>query len=265
MGGFGGYEIIGYKNMEQLTDIVKSIMLRRLKKDVLDLPEKVYVDDIVEMLPKQSQLYKEILADINMNIDKVAISPNPLASLIRLRQCTGYTGILSSNIYESAKLDRMEELVENAVSNGDKVIVFSNWTQVTDAAIPRLTQYNPAVMTGDTSDAEREVQKSKFMEDDSCKVIVGTIGAMGTGHTLTAATTVIFLDEPWNKALFDQAVDRAHRIGTKSNVTIYSILCKDTIDMRIHDLIYKKGQLSDCIIDGELTNNKTEIINYLLS
>ena len=88
---------------------------------------------------------------------------------------------------------------------------------------------------------------------------------MGTGLTLTAATTVIFLDEPWTKALFDQAVDRAHRIGTKSNVTIYSLLCKDTIDMKIHDLIYKKGALSDAIIDGELTNNKTEVINYLLS
>ena len=265
MGGFGGYEIVGYKNMEQLTALIQSIMLRRLKKDVLDLPEKIYVDEIVEMLPKQNQLYQEVLADVKMNIDKVEISPNPLASLIRLRQCTGYTGILSSDICESAKLDRMEELVENAVSNGDKVIIFSNWTQVTDAAIHRLKEYNPAVMTGDTSDEDREIQKSRFMNDESCKVIVGTIGAMGTGHTLTAATTIIFLDEPWNKALFDQAVDRAHRIGTKSNVTIYSIMCKDTIDMRIHDIIYKKGALSDAIIDGEVTNNKTEVINYLLS
>ncbi len=265
MGGFGGYEIIGYKHMEQLTETIQAIMLRRLKKEVLDLPEKIYVDDVVDMLPRQEQLYKEVLSDIKLNIDKVELSPSPLAALIRLRQCTGYTGILSSDICESAKLDRMEELVENAVSSGDKVIIFSNWTQVTDAAIPRLSAYNPAVMTGDTSDEDRELQKARFMNDESCKVIVGTIGAMGTGHTLTAATTVIFLDEPWNKALFDQAVDRAHRIGTKSNVTIYSILCKDTMDMRIHDIVYKKGALSDAIIDGEITNNKTEIINYLLS
>lgn len=265
MGGFGGYEIVGYKNMEQLTALIQSIMLRRLKKDVLDLPEKIYVDEIVEMLPKQNQLYQEVLADVKMNIDKVEISPNPLASLIRLRQCTGYTGILSSDICESAKLDRMEELVENAVANGDKVIIFSNWTQVTDAVIPRMKEYNPAVMTGSVSDDEREEQKARFMNDESCKVAVGTIGAMGTGHTLTVAHTVIFLDEPWNKALFDQAVDRAHRIGTTKNVTIYSIMCKDTIDMRIHDIIYKKGALSDAIIDGEVTSNKTEVINYLLS
>lgn len=265
MGGFGGYEIIGYKNMEQLTEIIQSIMLRRLKKDVLDLPEKIYVDEIVEMLPKQNQLYQDVRADIITNVDKIMLSPSPLASFTRLRQCTGYTGILSSSIQESAKLDRMEELIENAVSNGDKVIVFSNWTQVTDAVMPRLSQYNPAILTGNVSDEDREVQKRMFMEDDSCKVIVGTIGAMGTGHTLTAAHTIIFLDEPWNKALFDQAVDRAHRIGTTSNVTIYSIMCKDTIDIKIHDLIYKKGALSDAIIDGEITNNKTEIINYLLA
>lgn len=266
MGGFGGYEIVGYKNMEQLTATIQAIMLRRLKKDVLDLPEKIYVDEIVEMLPKQNLLYQEVLADVKMNIDKVEISPSPLASLIRLRQCTGYTGILSSEICESAKLDRMEELVENAVSSGDKVIIFSNWTQVTDAARSRLSKlYNGVVITGETNDIERQVNVNTFQNNEECKYILGTIGAMGTGLTLTAATTVIFLDEPWNKALFDQAVDRAHRIGTKSNVTIYSIMCKDTIDMRIHDLIYKKGALSDAIIDGEITNNKTEIINYLLS
>lgn len=266
MGGFGGYEIIGYRNMESLTATIKSIMLRRLKKDVLDLPEKIYIDEIIEMTPKQQILYQEVLADIKMNIDKVELSPSPLASLIRLRQCTGYTGILSSDICESAKLDRMEELVENAISNGDKVIIFSNWTQVTDAARSRLSKnYKGVTITGDTNDVERQVNVNTFQNNEDCKYIIGTIGAMGTGLTLTAATTVIFLDEPWNRALFDQAVDRAHRIGTRSAITIYSIICKDTIDMRIHELVCKKGALSDAIIDGEVTNNKTEVINYLLS
>ena len=103
------------------------------------------------------------------------------------------------------------------------------------------------------------------MNDKNCKVIIGTIGALGTGLTLTAAHTIIFVDEPWNKALFDQAVDRAHRIGTTGNVTIYSIMCKDTIDERIHELIYKKGVISDALIDGKVGPNKTEIFNYLLN
>ena len=264
MGGYGGYEIVGYKNMDQLTNQINSIMLRRLKKDVLDLPEKIYVDEYVDMLPKQSEIYKEVQMDIKAHIDEIKFDNNPLSTLIRLRQATGYTGILSSSIQESAKLDRMVDLVDEAVSNDDKCLVFSNWTQMTDEIVKRLKQYNPALITGQTKDSDRTIQQDKFMNDDSCKVIVGTIGAMGTGLTLTAGTTVIFLDEPWNKALFEQAVDRAHRIGTKNNVTIYSIMCKGTIDERIHDLIYKKGQMSYSIIDGKIVGNKTEILNYLL-
>jgi len=265
MGGFNGYDVIGYQNMDQLTEQFRNIMLRRLKANVLDLPEKIYVDDIVDMTDKQSLIYNEVKNDIKAHIDQVTLDAvNPLSALIRLRQATGYTGILSSEIKESAKLDRMEDIVEEAVANGDKCIIFSNWTQMTEAIIDRLGAYNPALITGNTKDNDRTEQQDKFMNDDTCKVIVGTIGAMGTGLTLTAGSTVIFLDEPWNKALFDQAVDRAHRIGTKNNVTIYSIMCRDTIDERIHDLIYKKGQMSDAIVDGKIVGDKTAIINYLM-
>lgn len=273
MGGYGGYEIVGYKNLDQLTAQVREIMLRRLKSEVLDLPEKIYVDDIVEMDGKQAVMYKEVEAGlkadyINGDIDLT----NPLSALIRLRQTTGYPGILSETITESAKLDRLEEIVENCISNDEKVIIFSNWTQMTDAILQVLHtklkligKLEPAVITGNTNDSDRQQIVDRFQNNDVCRVIVGTIGAMGTGLTLTAATTVIFVDEPWNKALFDQAVDRAHRIGQKNNITIYSIMCKDTIDERIHNLIYKKGAMSDAIIDGKVVGNKNEVFDYLLN
>ena len=265
MGGYGGYEVVGYKNMEQLTAQINDIMLRRLKSEVLDLPEKTYIDEIVEMETKQSKLYDEIEAGIKNELAMGTLDlTNPLSTLIRLRQCTGYTGIVSDCIFESAKLDRMEDLIEEAVSNNQKVIVFSNWTQMTDIVEQRLNKYNPAVITGATNDNHRQSMVTKFQEDNNCKVIIGTIGAMGTGLTLTAGSVVIFLDEPWNRALFDQAVDRAHRIGAKSNVTIYSLMCKDTVDERIHDIIYKKGVMSDAIIDGRIAGNKMEVFNYLL-
>lgn len=265
MGGYGGYEVVGYKNMEQLTAQINDIMLRRLKSEVLDLPEKTYIDEIVEMETKQSKLYDEIEAGIKNELAMGTLDlTNPLSTLIRLRQCTGYTGIVSDCIFESAKLDRMEDLVEEAVSNNQKVIVFSNWTQMTDIVEQRLNKYNPAVITGATNDSDRQSMVTKFQENGNCKVIIGTIGAMGTGLTLTAGSVVIFLDEPWNRALFDQAVDRAHRIGAKSNVTIYSIMCKDTVDERIHDIIYTKGAMSDAIIDGHIIGNKMEVFNYLL-
>ena len=273
MGGYGGYEIVGYKNLDQLTAQVREIMLRRLKSEVLDLPEKIYVDEIVEMEGKQAVMYKEVEAGlkadyINGDIDLT----NPLSALIRLRQTTGYPGILSDEITESAKLDRMGEIVENCISNDEKVIIFSNWTQMTDAILQVLHtklkligRLEPAVITGNTNDSDRQQIVDRFQNNDVCRVIIGTIGAMGTGLTLTAATTVIFVDEPWNKALFDQAVDRAHRIGQKNNITIYSIMCKDTIDERIHNLIYKKGAMSDAIIDGKVVGNKNEVFDYLLN
>ena len=265
MGGYGGYEVIGYRNMNQLTAQLNDIMLRRLKEDVLDLPDKTYIDEYVEMTPKQSEIYSEVEMDIKSNIDMIKFQNNPLSTLIRLRQATGYTGILSSTVQESSKLDRMEELVEEVVSNDDKCIIFSNWTTMTDIIYKKLKKYNPAIITGETKDNDRVIQQEKYMKDDSCKVIIGTIGACGTGLTLTAGSTVIFIDEPWSKALFEQAVDRAHRIGTKSNVTIYSLMCKDTIDCRIHEIIKKKGFLSDALVDGKVIGNKTEIFNYLLS
>ena len=264
MGGYGGYQVVGYRNLAELQNVLDSIMLRRLKKDVLDLPEKVYITEYVEMGEAQEKIYDEVLAAVRRNIDKIVLSPNPLAQLIRLRQATGYTGILSSDIRESAKLDRLEELVEDAVESGDKVIVFSNWKEMIVPAFERLKKYNPAVITGETKD--RVAEQDKFMNDDSCKVILGTTGAMGTGLTLTAGSTVIFLDSPWNRANKEQAEDRAHRIGTKSNVTIITLVTKGTIDERIEELIYQKGAMADLLVDGKLPDkDKREILEYLLS
>lgn len=265
MGGYGGYEIIGYKHLEELEEQVQSIMLRRLKKDVLDLPEKTYIDEYVDMLPKQSIIYKEVKADIKSNIDMISISPNPLAEMIRLRQATGYTGILSSEIQCSAKLDRMEELVADSIANGQQVVIFSNWTTITHEVENRLSDYKVGVITGETPDTERQWVVDEF-QNGELDVVVGTSGAMGVGITLHAASIEIFLDHPWNKANYEQCVDRCHRIGQKNNLTIYNIMAKNTIDERIWELVKRKGELSDQIIDksGRVMTNR-DIANYLLS
>lgn len=265
MGGFNNYQIVEYKHLDELQERLNEIMLRRLKEEALDLPEKTYIDEYVELTPKQAKIYKEVSAEIKDNIDKIKSAPNPLAELIRMRQATGYTGILSSTIQESAKLDRMEELVEEAVESGKKVVVFSNWTQMTTPIAQRLAKYNPAVITGEINADTRQQMIDKFQKDNSCKVILGTSGAMGTGITLTAGTVEIFLDEPWNMALKEQCVDRCHRIGQTQNLTIYTIMAKDTIDERVHDIVLSKGELSDAIVDGKITTNKEQMLDFLLS
>lgn len=265
MGGYGGYQVVGYRHLDQLKEQFDDIMLRRLKKEVLDLPDKIYQNEFVEMTSKQEKIYKEVTLEVKNNIDKVSAAINPLAEMIRMRQATDYTGILSSTILESAKLDRLDELLEEIIANGNKAIIFSNWTSMTNPTYKRYENlYNPALITGEVKN--RVEQEHKFMNDDSCKIIIGTVGAMGTGLTLTAANYVIFLDEPWNRAIKEQAEDRAHRIGTKDNVTIITMMCKNTIDERIHDIVEQKGKMADLLVDGKLnTQTKKQLVSYLLS
>ena len=265
-GGYGGYQIVGYKHLDELEEQLQSIMLRRLKSKVLDLPEKTYVDEYVDMTAKQSIIYKEVKAEIKSNIDMISIAPNPLAEMIRLRQATGYTGILSSTVQESAKLDRMMELINDALDSKQAIIIFSNWKSITDEVENRLqaNRVSYRCITGETADNERQ----KFVDDfqnGKADVMLGTTGAAGTGITLNRASVVILLDEPWNMALREQAVDRAHRIGQKNNVTVYTIIAKNTIDEKIHKLVYEKGEMSEKIVDGVIAPmDKREIIDYLL-
>lgn len=262
-GGMGN-DVVGFKNLSQLREMLSNVMLRRLKTEVLDLPDKIRTTEYIEMGKKQEKIYYDVLEKVKEDIDRIKLSPMPLAELIRLRQATGYTGILSSSIQESAKFDRLDELIEEIAANGNKALVFSNWTDVTNPAIERLARFNPAVMTGDIKDTDRTEQERKFMEDDDCKVIVGTIGAMGTGYTLTAGTYVIFLDEPWNRALKDQAEDRAHRIGTTGTVNIITLICKDTLDERINDIVMKKGEMADMLVDGNASSNMGLLLDYIM-
>lgn len=263
-GGYGGYEIIGYKNLDELREKLDNIMLRRLKAEVLDLPEKTHITEYVEMTPKQKQIYDEVTADIKMNIDNIKMANNPLAELIRMRQATGYTGILSSKIQESSKLDRMEELVEEAIENGKQVVIFSNWTQITNAVCDRLERYMPLQITGETPDGLRMINQEEFQKGN-CKIMIGTIGAMGTGLNLYAGSVMIFMDEPWNRANKEQAEDRCHRIGQTNNLTIYTLVCHGTIDERINELVEQKGAMSDALVDGKINTDKGALLNYLLS
>ena len=276
-GGFGGHQIVSYKNLGELQMLINNVMLRRMKKDVLDLPPKVHTIKYVELAKDQQAIYDEIkeqtIADIEayrnrtINIDKVSNKMTPLSMLIRMRQATGNPNILTSKKISNAKFDMLKLLAEELVASGEKFIVFSNFTMVLNDAFKVLCDIGlkPAIYTGENV-KEREKEKERFKTSDDCKCICGTIGAMGTGITLTEATTVIFLDEPWNRATKDQAEDRCYRIGTKSSINIITLIAKGTIDEKIHDVVYKKGRMSDIIVDKEIDAVSNEaMVQYLLS
>ena len=125
-------------------------------------------------------------------------------------------------------------------------------------------KYQGTYITGEVDSDQRAEHVRRFQEDGDCKFVVGTIGAMGTGLTLTAGTVEIFMDEPWNRANKEQAEDRCHRVGTKENVTIYTLICKNTIDERINELVERKGLMADALVDGKIAVNNAELLDYLI-
>lgn len=264
MGGYGGYEIISYKNIDELRNRFNHVQLRRLKEDCLNLPPKLYETEYLELSEKQKILYNEVKNDIMSNMDNKDLSRNPLVRIIRLRQVTANPHILSDKITDSIKYDRCEELVADLAKDNRKCLIFSNWVEVIMPLYERLQKYNPALIIGETKDRV-EQEKSKLNTDPTCFCALGTIGAMGTSHTLTGADTVIFLDEPWNRGTKEQCEDRCYRIGTKNTINIITFICKNTIDEKINNIVQEKGEWADCIVDGKIIRKSDEILNYLLS
>lgn len=242
--------IVGYKNIDQLRAQLGAIMIRRTKGEVLDLPEKIYKNEYVELTDEQKKLYNQIIDDAidDPELSDVINTECMLAIKMRLRQVSGGIGPFNF-IKNNPKLDRLEQIVEEAVYSGTKVIVYSNWIQGINPAVERLKRFNPVVITGETPDADRQAIVNRFQTDDSVKVFLATTGAAGVGLTLTAATEVVFLDEPWTNGAKEQACDRAHRIGTKSAVTIHTIMAYGTYDEDVHDIVEGKKALSDRIVE----------------
>lgn len=264
MGGYGGYEIINYKNMDELRNRFNAIQLRRLKEDCLNLPPKIYETEYLELSEKQKILYSEVKNDILANVDNKDLSRNPLVRIIRLRQVTANPGILSETIKDSVKYDRCIEIVKDLQKEGRKCLIFSNWVEAILPLYEKLSKFNPALIIGATKNNIEE-EKAKINTDPSCSCCLGTIGAMGTSHTLTGADTVIFLDEPWNRGTKEQCEDRVHRIGTTHTVNIITFICKNTIDERINQIVNEKGEWADCIVDGKVIKKADEIFNFLMS
>lgn len=264
MGGFNNYQIVGYKHLDELQHKLNQVSIRLRKNDVLSLPDKVFIDEYVDMSTKQLKIYNDVKLAISQDIDNIALSLNPLSQLTRLRQATADTSILSSNVSESAKFVRAKELIADIVANGNSVIVFSEFTTVIDNFYCELLKdyKKVAKVTGKTKDRENQIKL--FTNDKDCSIILGT-EALQTGYTLTKATTVIFLDEPWSASQRLQATDRIHRIGQNSSVNIITLMCKNSIDEYVHQIVLKKEALSDALVDKKYDIHDKNVLNFLIT
>lgn len=265
MGGFGGYQITGYKNMQELQDRVNEIQIRRKLNDIKEMPPLIFKNEILEMGKEQLQIYNNARDGIIENIDKIITNPNPLTNFIRLRQATSFPCLLSSNSVLGIKFEKILEIMNEAVANNKKVLIYSNWVEIIKPLEKLLERYNPAVIVGGIKNVEE--QKEKLFNDNNCKCMLGTIGAMGTSHNLPIASWVIFIDLPWTAADMKQAIDRVRRIkGTTEKTIVYNLICKNTIDEKVKNIVDEKQEYSEFLIDGKINfSNKKRLVEFLLS
>ena len=261
MGGYGGYKVVGHKNLESLNAELNSVMLRRRKDEVLDLPPKVHSTEYVELTKRQALIYRDIKNGIIADLENILLSVNPLSCTLRLRQLTG--GLFTE---DNPKLERLKDMLdEEIIPNGYKAIIFSQWEKITELYYEALKEYNPIYIVGKVSPEDRQKEVERFQNDPTCKLAIGTIGAMGTGLTLNKASYVFFVDKMWNSGDNAQAEDRAHRIGTAGTVNVISLVAKGTVDEGIEEYLIENRDLFERVVDGKGSkHDMRQVLNALL-
>lgn len=264
---FNGYKtIIGVNNAEELQNEMAGFYVRRRKEEVLkDLPDKYYTEIRVDLHPQQRRAYKSMkdnmLAWIGQHEHEAVVAPVIIAQLTRLQQFACAYAEFNEDKGKmflsepSSKLDAVMEVIE---STNQQVVVFSQFAQMVNLLAKRLEKKGITCgkFIGDTPADERAKIITDFQEG-KIQVFAGTISAGGVGITLTAASTVIFIDRSWSNALNLQAEDRLHRIGQKSSVQVVDIIANETIDSKRIKVIQQKWSwikrlIGDTNVDPEL-------------
>jgi SNF2 family DNA or RNA helicase len=168
-----------------------------------------------------------------------------LEALLRLRQAACHAGLVPGQHAEtSSKVERLILALEDAVAEGHKALVFSQWTSLLDRVEPHLRTANIRFARLDGSTRDRAAVVGEFQDAEGPPVLIVSLKAGGTGINLTAADHVFLLDPWWNPAVEDQAADRAHRFGQERPVMVYRMVAKDTVEERILGLQERKRRVA---------------------
>ncbi|TFG16501.1 MAG: DEAD/DEAH box helicase [Promethearchaeota archaeon] len=263
------------KAIDKLKLIINPFILRRVKSDksiIKDLPEKNEMKLYVELTEEQLKLYENLVENTLQKLellmdDKRKDKGLILSLLVKLKQICNHPfqylkkDIDSMNIKEdlkeiiskSKKLKRLIEMVDEIILNGEKVLIFTQFTQMGNILKKVLEyQFNLEILYFHGSIAENKrkeiVDQFQSTKVDSPPILILSLRAGGTGLNLTQGTTVIHYDRWWNPAVENQATDRAYRIGQKSVVNVYKFISKGTIEEKIDLLLEEKKDLADMIV-----------------
>ncbi|GAB4549972.1 MAG: DEAD/DEAH box helicase [Anaerolineae bacterium] len=263
----GSYKVLGYKNLDELRAQISPYVLRRVRDEVLeDLPDRIDNNFFVPMTDPQWKAYEEFRSTVAKFIataQRRPLTPKEhqilLGALVKMRLICNALALhdpsLSPREREktSPKLQELAAILDDEVaSNGHKAILFSQWTNMLQLTYPILKRLNldHVTLSGDVPTPKRGDLIRRFFEDDTCKVFLST-DAGGVGLNLQAASLVINLDLPWNPAVLDQRIARAHRHGQPHTVNVINLVAKDTIEERMLDTLAAKRDVFAGVFGSE--------------
>jgi SNF2 family DNA or RNA helicase len=250
---------------QRLRTVTRPYLLRRLKTDpaiIDDLPDKIEIKQYCQLTTEQASLYQSVVDDMMdkiENSDGIERRGNVLAAMAKLKQVCNHPALLlhdhSAIGRRSGKVIRLEEILEEIIAEGDKVLCFSQFTEFAGMLLPHLAAQfgtDVAYLHGGTPKPRRDELVTRFQSSSGPPIFLLSLKAGGTGLNLTAANHVIHLDRWWNPAVENQATDRAFRIGQTRNVQVRKFICAGTLEEKIDEMIEQKKALANLVItDGE--------------
>lgn len=248
------------EKMKKLHALIKPFVLRRHKSQVAtELPAKVENIRICNMTEEQSSIYEKeksaIRNEILDVIDQTSVNKSQmliLRGLTKLRQIANHPRMCDETYQgNSGKLEEVIEMIQNAVNNGSKILIFSSFVKHLAIVKDYLQKQHIKYCYLDGSTKDREEQVNNFQNNEEIPIFLISLKAGGVGLNLTAADTVFVLDPWWNPAAEAQAIDRAHRIGQKRTVFIYKFISSNTVEEKILALQQSKLKLSQDLITIE--------------
>ena len=246
-------------DLKRLQSLSEQYILRRTKNLVMkDMPPRIDRDELLALNPGQELAYKAAETDgvIQLNDKGETLTVQHVFELVlRLKQIANYDPLTG----ESCKLDRLCADMEEITASGGKAILFSQWTRSLDwidgHLRKRVPGCNPLIYHGGVPTKKREPILAQFKNDPDAHMLLMSYGTGAVGLNLQFAGYVFLFDRWWNPAVEDQAINRAHRIGCKSQVIVTKFICKDTVEERIDKVLQQKRDLFAAILgEGDDTN-----------
>jgi SWI/SNF-related matrix-associated actin-dependent regulator 1 of chromatin subfamily A len=246
------WNVTGASNLDELRERTSTHILRRLKEDVLDLPEKIITPVYLRLKSKD---YEELMGEYfdwyDQNPEESSSLTIQFSKLMKVRK-----------VIAQEKINNTIELAENIIEQGKKVIIFTNFTDTLNQIYNHFGK-SAVYLDGSCSKFHRQNAVDEFQTNDKIKVFVGNLKAAGVGITLTSAEAVIMNDLSFVPAEHSQAEDRSHRIGQKNSTSVYYPLFENTIEGAIYDILNRKKKIISTVMGDDMFDEASSIEEML--